>query len=156
ADAAAQDDSAVRHARPRRGDRSRRPRARVQRPAGPRAGNPRDRDGAPARHLQDPLHGSLRPPERGTVGRTEGRSHQRDGGLKMASAQATSSAREVVAPDRFRRMVASPVGLFVARLLIFGAFLLLWEFASDRLVSRFWISSPSRIFAMLWLWITNG
>src|SRR5262245_58501519 len=54
------------------------------------------------------------------------------------------------------RAILSRPGLFVVRLLIVAAFLLLWEFSSGTLVNKFWISSPSAIFAVLWRWVGDG
>ncbi len=54
------------------------------------------------------------------------------------------------------RMILSRPGLFVARLLIIGTFLLVWEAASGTIVNKFWISSPSAIVATLYRWIENG
>ncbi len=54
------------------------------------------------------------------------------------------------------RAILSRPGLFVVRLLIIGAFLAFWEAASGTLVSKFWISSPSAIVAVIWRWIGDG
>lgn len=47
-------------------------------------------------------------------------------------------------------------GLILTRLLILAVALVAWELASGRLVSRFWLSSPSGILATLWKWILDG
>lgn len=57
---------------------------------------------------------------------------------------------------RFAALVTTLPGLIVSRLLILAAFLAFWEFASDRLISKFWVSSPSRIFELLVSWIADG
>ncbi len=59
-------------------------------------------------------------------------------------------------PMNFKRTISSLPGLIVTRLLILAAFLIVWELASGTLISAFWLSKPSRIFATLWLWITSG
>src|SRR5450631_1703901 len=57
---------------------------------------------------------------------------------------------------RIKRLIATVPGLIVTRILILALFLAAWESASGTLISRFWVSSPSRIFATLWLWISSG
>jgi NitT/TauT family transport system permease protein len=52
-------------------------------------------------------------------------------------------------------MLTTP-GLIVTRGVIVVAFLLAWELASGTLVSKFWISSPSAVGAMLWRWVGDG
>jgi sulfonate transport system permease protein len=57
---------------------------------------------------------------------------------------------------RLRRLIASTPGLIVTRLAILGAFLGAWEYASGTYISKFWLSSPSRIAEMLWQWVSTG
>ncbi|MGH8851513.1 MAG: ABC transporter permease [Casimicrobiaceae bacterium] len=47
-------------------------------------------------------------------------------------------------------------GLFAIRFGIVALVLLAWETASGTLVSKFWISSPSAIFAVLRRWVVDG
>ncbi len=56
----------------------------------------------------------------------------------------------------FAALVTTLPGLIISRFLILFGFLAFWEFASDRLVSKFWVSSPTRIFHLLVTWIGDG
>jgi NitT/TauT family transport system permease protein len=47
-------------------------------------------------------------------------------------------------------------GIVIVRVVILIAFLIAWEYASGPLVSRFWVSSPSAIFAVLKRWVVDG
>lgn len=56
----------------------------------------------------------------------------------------------------FAALAMTLPGLIVCRVAILVAFLLFWQFASDRLISKFWISSPADIYALLVAWISDG
>ena len=53
-------------------------------------------------------------------------------------------------------VLGSRTRINVIRLAILVAFLLLWEYASGRLIAPFFVSSPSAVAARLWVWISNG
>jgi NitT/TauT family transport system permease protein len=50
----------------------------------------------------------------------------------------------------------STAGLTVVRIAIVVVFLLAWEFASGRIISKFWVSSPAAIFAVFQRWVLDG
>ena len=54
------------------------------------------------------------------------------------------------------RYVMTTPALFVIRLIVLALFLVAWEAASGTLLPRFWVSSPSAIFAVLQRWIVDG
>jgi NitT/TauT family transport system permease protein len=54
------------------------------------------------------------------------------------------------------RWALTPAGLLVIRFAIAAAILLAWELASGRLLSKYWLSSPSAIAATLWNWGVDG
>lgn len=56
----------------------------------------------------------------------------------------------------FTALVTSLPGLILIRLMILAGFLLFWEYASGTLISKFWVSAPSAIFAMLISWFSDG
>lgn len=45
---------------------------------------------------------------------------------------------------------------FVLQILLLGAFLVLWEYASDRWVPKLMVSKPSEIGATIWKWLLDG
>lgn len=57
---------------------------------------------------------------------------------------------------RLVQLVLSTPGLVAARLLILGAMVGAWQFASGRLVPAFWISSPSAILQQIVEWFRDG
>ena len=50
----------------------------------------------------------------------------------------------------------TPWGIALLRIAIVVIFLAAWELASGRVVSKFWVSSPSAIFAVLRRWVMDG
>jgi NitT/TauT family transport system permease protein len=48
------------------------------------------------------------------------------------------------------------LGVLLLRIAIVVAVLVAWEMASGRLISKFWVSSPSAIFAVLRRWVADG
>jgi NitT/TauT family transport system permease protein len=78
----------------------------------------------------------------------------------MASVSINTAAPQTGArndePGPFGKLVLTTKGLVIARLLILGGVLLAWEFASGRLLSKFWLSSPSAIAETLWRWLQDG
>lgn len=46
--------------------------------------------------------------------------------------------------------------LVALRIMVLAGFLILWELVSGRLVPTFFISTPSRIFAVFWSWLEDG
>ena len=66
------------------------------------------------------------------------------------------SDRDVDPRSPLVRLVLTTQGLVVARLVIIGALLTVWELASGTLVPKFWCSSPSTILALLSKWIVDG
>jgi NitT/TauT family transport system permease protein len=54
------------------------------------------------------------------------------------------------------RILATPAGRIVARLVVVGAVLALWQFVPVSRGTKFWLSSPSQILATLWGWIADG
>jgi NitT/TauT family transport system permease protein len=54
------------------------------------------------------------------------------------------------------RLVTSTSGLIVTRSAILIFVLAAWELASGRLISKYWLSSPSAIGGTLWGWIEDG
>jgi len=56
----------------------------------------------------------------------------------------------------FAALLTTLPGLIVSRVLIIAAFLGFWQFASGRLISKFWVSSPTEIFGLLLSWIADG
>lgn len=59
-------------------------------------------------------------------------------------------------PSRVGRVVLSVPGLAITRVGLVVAVLAAWEAASGRLVSRYWLSSPSAIAARIWSWVADG
>jgi NitT/TauT family transport system permease protein len=55
-----------------------------------------------------------------------------------------------------RARLATPLGLTLGRTLILLVLIAVWEAASGTLISKFWISSPSAIIAVLGRWIADG
>lgn len=47
-------------------------------------------------------------------------------------------------------------GLTILRVVLVVLFLAAWEFSSGRLISKFWVSSPSAIFAVFQRWVLDG
>lgn len=74
---------------------------------------------------------------------------------------ATAKPPPLRAPSRrhrnlvYRYLMTTP-GLLAVRLAILAVFLFTWEAASGTLVSKFWVSSPSAIFAVLQRWVIDG
>ena len=62
-----------------------------------------------------------------------------------------STLRQPTIPFRERRSV-----IFVSQCFFILSIFALWEFASGRLVSPFFIGAPSVMFAILWDWLTTG
>src|SRR5262249_38029122 len=56
----------------------------------------------------------------------------------------------------FGRWATSGIGLTLTRLAILVCLLGAWEFASGRLLSKYWLSSPSAIAQTLWSWVRDG
>jgi len=54
------------------------------------------------------------------------------------------------------RLALTAAGLTVIRLFLVVAVLSLWEFASGRWVSKYWLSSPLAIATTLWRWANDG
>ncbi len=54
------------------------------------------------------------------------------------------------------RLVATPAGRIVARLLLVTALLLFWQYAPVGRATRFWLSSPAAISQSLWGWVLDG
>ena len=65
-------------------------------------------------------------------------------------------ARTDGALSGFERWVLSTPGLAASRICIVIVVLAAWEAASGRLLSRYWLSSPSLIARKLWSWIADG
>lgn len=65
--------------------------------------------------------------------------------------RATRAVRAYEASVRRRKLQ-----VLMGRVSFAVAFLLLWEFASGRLINAFFISSPMRIVAKLWRWFSTG
>lgn len=70
--------------------------------------------------------------------------------MSAVPAPAIASTR---VPVQFWRTGA---GFTILRVVIVVLFLMLWEFASGRFISKFWVSSPSAIFAVFQRWILDG
>lgn len=66
------------------------------------------------------------------------------------------SARAEDGSSRFARLVTSTGGLIVTRLAILVSVLGAWELASGRVISKYWLSSPSAIGRTLWRWVEDG
>jgi NitT/TauT family transport system permease protein len=74
---------------------------------------------------------------------------------KPAAASSLASARPRRAPVRIsatRRRIEN----LLLQILLIGAFLILWEYASDRWVPKLMVSKPSDIWATTWKWIVDG
>ncbi|UUZ76950.1 ABC transporter permease [Polaromonas sp. P1(28)-13] len=56
----------------------------------------------------------------------------------------------------FVRLLLTTPGLIVARLLILGSLVGLWQYASGRWAPEFWISSPTAIAAQIGRWFEDG
>ncbi len=54
------------------------------------------------------------------------------------------------------RILATNGGRLVARLVVVGAALALWQFLPVSRGTKFWLSSPSQILSTLWGWILDG
>ncbi len=78
----------------------------------------------------------------------------------MTDITMTPSGTKVVRREgehgRLSRLVLTRPGLIITRILFLGSILAVWEFASGRLISKFWLSSPSAIATTLWHWIVQG
>ena len=59
-------------------------------------------------------------------------------------------------PSGFAAWALTTTGVLTLRLVIVAGFLVAWELASGRLVSRYWLSSPSLIATKLWSWVADG
>jgi NitT/TauT family transport system permease protein len=57
---------------------------------------------------------------------------------------------------RLERILATGGGRAVARLLVIGAILALWQFVPVTRGTKFWLSSPAQILSTLWGWIADG
>ncbi len=71
--------------------------------------------------------------------------------LKQSRAQRAEDGLSPLA-----RLVTSSGGLIVTRLAILIVMLGAWELASNRLLSKYWLSSPSAIALTLWSWARDG
>jgi NitT/TauT family transport system permease protein len=58
--------------------------------------------------------------------------------------------------ERGPRRELHGVALAVARILAIAALLGIWQLCAGRLISAFWISSPSQVAIRLWQWTTDG
>ena len=72
------------------------------------------------------------------------------------SLQQPVGSRPDEGPSWLGRLVISTPGLVVTRLAILILVLAAWEGASGRLLSRYWLSSPSAIANTLWRWMMDG
>ncbi len=59
-------------------------------------------------------------------------------------------------PGALGRAMLTTRGLIISRILFLAAVLLTWEFASGRIISKFWLSTPSAIMQTLWKWLHDG
>jgi NitT/TauT family transport system permease protein len=59
-------------------------------------------------------------------------------------------------PGWLGRKVLSAPGLIITRLAILICTIGVWELASGRILSEYWLSSPSKIARTLWGWIESG
>jgi NitT/TauT family transport system permease protein len=73
-----------------------------------------------------------------------------------ATSASVSSTRPHGAASPLQPWVLSTPGLVASRLAILAGILVAWETASGRLISKYWLSSPSAIAARLWSWIADG
>jgi len=69
---------------------------------------------------------------------------------------AISARRDDDAPGGFAAWALTTTGLITLRLSIVVGVLVAWELASGRLVSKYWLSSPSLIAAKLGAWVADG
>lgn len=76
-------------------------------------------------------------------------------GSKSISAPAPGKERARKAPVRISATRRRAENL-VLQILLVGAFLLLWEYASDRWVPKLMVSKPSDIWATTWKWLLDG
>lgn len=77
----------------------------------------------------------------------------------MASVHATALTQMPRSRDELSPLshwILTPRGTMVTRLLIMVVVLGAWELASDRLIPKFWLSSPSAILTTLYTWIKAG
>jgi NitT/TauT family transport system permease protein len=74
----------------------------------------------------------------------------------MSVVHARIDAAEADGRSFFDRLIATPQGRLGVRLALVAVVLAVWEFAPSGRSTRLWLSSPSRILAMLWSWIENG
>lgn len=75
--------------------------------------------------------------------------------VSINSPVAQSSSRNDE-PGPLGRAVLTTKGLIVARVLFLAVVLIAWELASGRIMSKFWLSSPSAIAQTLWKWLHDG
>ena len=68
---------------------------------------------------------------------------------------AASALRVVGARSSLARFVATPAGQTVARGIVLGGLLAVWQFAPSPAL-RFWVSGPVDIVLRLWSWILDG
>jgi len=73
-----------------------------------------------------------------------------------AGAAAAAPPRDARRRRRWRARVMSLPGLVACRFAIVTAVLLFWELGSGTILPRFWVSSPSAIFAVLHRWVADG
>lgn len=57
---------------------------------------------------------------------------------------------------RFARFALTTTGLTLIRLFLVIDMLGIWEYASGRWISRYWVSSPSAIATTIWKWAADG
>lgn len=58
--------------------------------------------------------------------------------------------------SRLGRLALTTAGLTIIRLFLVITVLGLWEYASGRWISKYWVSSPSAIATTLWKWAADG
>jgi NitT/TauT family transport system permease protein len=63
---------------------------------------------------------------------------------------------KAAAQSRNQRVLTRTAKVRIVRLLLLGAIFAVWEIASGRLFSSFWVSKPSLIAFYLWNWIVYG
>ncbi len=72
------------------------------------------------------------------------------------SATLQAGAATAAMPQRNSSFWKTTAVLTVLRLLIVAVVLVIWEFSSDRIISKFWVSSPTAVFAVLQRWVLDG
>lgn len=77
-------------------------------------------------------------------------------GMGQPSAALAEAERRARADRAKKAKRVESLKLNLYRVLLIGGFLLLWEFASGRLIAPFFISAPSAIFRRLYGWIASG